>query len=295
MNKMNSATLSKALLLLMTMGWMCAPTSAQLSDYIPSFGAEEAPPQVRMGLHFLPNVAWMLPRDAHSMDGKPVFRFGFGFTTDIHFSETYSFGTGLNVFHNGGRLEYVDRVTGNPELALDDSTRFIAKHDRNYNNQWVELPLTFKLRTKEIGYMTYWGQFGLGLGLNIRSTACESIDYVYKEKIAEDGTAVWELLDEGVYDVVDIDILTDNEMNIMRAAMIVALGFEYNMSGSTSLIVGATFNNGLFNVINNRNHGPDLQQEHLETASGLIDLQNLQGYEVKAVDNAILLTCGFLF
>ena len=32
----------------------------------------------------------------------------------------------------------------------------------------MELPLTFKLRTKEIGYTTYFGKFGGGVGLNTR-------------------------------------------------------------------------------------------------------------------------------
>ncbi len=271
--------------------------SAQLTDYLPSFGEEEEPAKVRMGLHLMPSVAWMLPRDIQTVAGKPVVRFGFAFTADIHFSETYSFGSGLNVFHNGGRVEYIDRVTGDPNSHADDTTSFIVNRLRNFDNQWVEVPLTFKLRTKEIGYITYWGQFGLGLGLNIRSTARETINALYKEKLAEDGTAIWEVLDTDIHDVVDAEVLTDNEVNIMRAAMILGLGIEYNMSGSTSLLVGATFNNGLFNVISGRNHGADLAQEHLETVGEdrVIDLGNLTGYDISSIDNAVLLTVGFLF
>lgn len=287
----------KSALLLFALGWTALAANAQLTDYLPSLGVEDEPAKVRMGLYLMPGVAWMLPRDILTVPGKPVVRFGFGFTADIHFSETYSFGTGLNVFHSGGRIEYADRVTGDPNNIADDSTQFIVWNERNFDNQWVELPLTFKLRTKEIGYITYWGQFGLGLGLNIRSTARETINALYNEKLAEDGTSQWELLDTDIHDVVDAEILTDNEVAILRAAMILGVGIEYNMSGSTSLLVGATFNNGLFNIINGRNHGPDLPQEHLETVgeNHLVDTDNLTGYDIKAVDNAILLTVGFLF
>ena len=63
------------------------------------------------------------------------------------------------------------------------------------------------------------------------------------------------------------DVPVEDEVALMRAAMIVGLGIEYNLSGKTALLVGATFNNGLFNVANNRNFGPTLDEEHLTARS----------------------------
>ena len=71
-------------------------------------------PKFRMGLHLLPSVAWMDVRDAHSSSEGAVVRFGFGFTADIMFADNYAVGTGLNVFRNGGKVAYFDRVTGDP-------------------------------------------------------------------------------------------------------------------------------------------------------------------------------------
>ena len=57
-------------------------------------------------------------------------------------------------FARGAPFEYWEPTT--------DST--LSRVPRNFNNQYVELPLTFKLRTKEIGYTTYLRRFGGGLG-----------------------------------------------------------------------------------------------------------------------------------
>jgi hypothetical protein len=98
----------------------------------------------------------------------------------------------------------------------------------------------------------------------------------------------------GVVNVEDIPV--EDEAALLRAAMIVGLGLEYNLSGKTALLLGATFNNGLFNVASNRNFGPAQPEEHLETANdGSLDPAGLTGYDMKMVDNAILFSVGLLF
>ena len=112
----------------------------------------------RMGLALDPNVAWMNSRDfEHTTDGVRA-HFGYQFMADILFAETYAIGTGVHVFRTGSTVKYV-------EPTNDDT---LSRVTRNFNNQYVELPLTFKLRTKEIGYTTYFGKFGGGIGLNTR-------------------------------------------------------------------------------------------------------------------------------
>ena len=246
-----------------------------------------------MGLHLLPSIAWMDARDGYSQTDGSISRFGFGFTADVMFADNYAFGTGVNVFRNGGRVSYFDRIEGDPENLADDSTQFLVRRDRVMTQHWVELPLTFKFRTREIGYITYWGQFGLGLGLNLRTTADDQIDDLYREVNAVTGD--WtEASDIGVYPREDVSI--ENEAALMRAAMIVGLGVEYNLSGKTALLLGATFNNGLFNVVSNRNFGEGRNQAHLVPApDGSLDPALIEPYEVKMVDNAILLSCGLLF
>ena len=43
--------------------------------------------------------------------------------------------------------------------------------------KYLEIPLTLRLRTNEIGYITYWVQVGVGLGFNIKARATDEIDH----------------------------------------------------------------------------------------------------------------------
>ncbi len=252
-------------------------------------------PRFRMGLHLLPSISWLDARDAHTLTDGSIGRFGFGFTADIMFADNYAIGTGINVFRNGGKFTSFERVTGHPVDASNDSLEFIVQRDRKLTQHWVELPVTFKFRTREIGHITYWGQFGLGLGLNLRATADDHVSYLYRgAEVA--GVSSWiSEVEINPQDVTDVPV--EDEVALLRASMIVGLGIEYNLSGKTALLLGATFNNGLFNVANNRNFSSSLEREHLEplTVDGVLDGVSPEGYNRKMVDNAILLSCGLLF
>ena len=185
----------------------------------------------RMGLALDPNVAWMNTRDfEHSTDGVRA-HFGYQFMADILFAETYAIGTGLHVFRTGSAVEYWEPTT--------DST--LSRVARNFNNQYVELPLTFKLRTKEIGYTTYFGKFGGGIGLNTRREANET-RYVGFERLND----VWTPVEDPV--IPAEDQISGDYASLFRASMIVGLGFERRLAGTTALMVGLTYNNSLFST-----------------------------------------------
>ena len=253
-------------------------------------------PKFRMGLHLLPSIAWLDARDGSTVSDGSISRFGFGFTADIMFANNYAIGTGVNVFRNGGKLTTIERLTGDPLDPANDTTQFVVQRERTLTQHWVELPVSFKFRTREIGHITYWGQFGLGLGLNLRATADDRVQYRFRnDPLIITGNTWVEDLETGEIEYQDVPV--EDEVALMRAAMIVGLGIEYNLSGKTALLLGATFNNGLFNVANNRNFGPTLDEEHL-TALPVSDIAVplfSEGYDRKMVDNAILLSLGLLF
>ncbi len=253
-------------------------------------------PKFRMGLHLLPSIAWLDARDGSTVSDGSIGRFGFGFTADIMFADNYAIGTGVNVFRNGGKLTTIERLTGDPLDPANDTTQFVVQRERTLTQHWVELPVSFKFRTREIGHITYWGQFGLGLGLNLRATADDRVQYRFRnDPLITTGSTWVEDLETGEIEYQDVPV--EDQVALMRAAMIVGLGIEYNLSGKTALLLGATFNNGLFNVANNRNFGPTLDEEHL-TALPVSDTAvslSPEGYDRKMVDNAILLSLGLLF
>ncbi|MEY3009801.1 MAG: hypothetical protein RLZZ314_443 [Bacteroidota bacterium] len=263
MTKMNNDSFNKANGCLLA----CLFIGLQL----PMWGQAEG---FKMGLALDPNVAWMNSRDfEHTTEGLRA-HFGYQFMADILFTETYAFGTGLHVFRTGSQVNYLEQV--------NDST--VQRVQQDLNNQYVELPLTFKMRTKEIGYTTYYGKFGAGVGLNTRREADE-----VRTSAFERNEGVWATVNDPV--VPAPDAVANQEVSLFRASMIVGLGFERRIAGNTAIMVGLTFNNSLFST-----HGDqtvvrvDANGNPQGLNDGLILTERMQGQ-----DSFLALTVGLVF
>lgn len=210
-----------------------------------AFGAQAQETKYKIGFKVNPNVSWLKPADNSIINEGSKLRFGFGLNFDRMFTDNYAIGTGLNIFTTGGEVTYLKKFN-NPDTATQ-----IASINRNYRLQYAEIPLTLKLRTNEVGYFTFWGQFGLGLGVNISAKANEKVNYIYEidnDNIQVDNP-VWGALqtpDKRDYEETDKNVKDD--VQLFRTSLIMGLGGEYNLSGSTSLLFGLTFNNGFSNV-----------------------------------------------
>ncbi len=188
----------------------------------------------RMGLAITPNAAWMVSTDYDHMPGASKLNFGYEFIADVLFSENYALGLGVHIFHTGAEITY---LVMNPEDVSE-----VLDVDRTYSLQYVELPFTFKMRTKEIGYTTVFSKFGLGLGMNVKSLATEGAHLSWEfdgnewVSVSQNG---W-VINEGV----DID----SEVRLFRAALIVGGGIERNLTGSTDLTIGLNYNAAFSNI-----------------------------------------------
>ena len=188
----------------------------------------------RMGLAMTPNAAWMVSTDYDHRPGGAKLHFGYEFIADVLFSENYALGFGVHIFNTGSELTY---SVMNPQDFSE-----ILDVDRTYTLQYVEVPLTFKMRTKEIGYMKIYGKLGMGLGMNVKSLATEGRHLSWE--FDGDGwvpvtSTVWEI-NEGV----DID----SEVRLFRTALIVGGGVERNLTGSTALTIGLNYNSAFSNI-----------------------------------------------
>jgi len=177
----------------------------------------------RFGLKASPAIAWMRPETRGvEYDGVKV-GLSYGFISDISLGDFYAFSTGININMIGGKLTYPELV-GLQQVVLG----------RNYSLNYLEIPLTIKMHTQEIGYLTYYGRFGVGAGVNLRSKA--------KDSYTLGGDAV----------TIDRDDIK-GDTRLLRGSLIVGIGVEYSLGGRTALIGGLTFNNGFTNVLKGEN------------------------------------------
>ena len=248
---------------------------------------KEKLPVFRFGLKISPSVAWLGP-DKTKFNGLTVenggakIKFGYGLITEFRLSKNYSFLTGVEVNYVGGSINYKD--VNKVNYKINDSTAFFLK-SREYKQQYVTIPLALKLKTNEIGFMTYFGQIGVDLSFKVKGRANDDGTLFYLDSVA--GTYT---LPGAAHTASDVDIL--KQQSLFRIALNVGIGAEFNIAGNTSLLVAVNYNNGFTNFFYNKTKDENKLVDSNKSATATTPPQKL---EEKATSNYVALTVGVLF
>jgi Outer membrane protein beta-barrel domain len=246
----------------------------------------------RLGFKASPNLSWFNTDSPHITTGDKSFRFGYGLNFDIFFSENYAIGTGFNVNKTGGALTYFQEYTGGIDRdaignELTNMTQ-IGLIKRDVTLQYVQVPLTFKMKTPEIGYMTYWGQFGLGINYNSKALSTDEIVFqLYQDK----NTKEWEQSSREAESAEKVDM--KNDVNMFGANLIFAAGIEYNLAGKTSVLASISYHNGFTDALK----GQAVQMDNLTKGPSFentVDKASKK-FELSGRPNYLELNIGVLF
>lgn len=224
--------------------------------------------RVRFGFTASPSIAWLQPDGQYLEKDNSRLGFQFGIISDFMLADNnkYAFSSGVLVDNFGGSVLDSHYHDG------DTLVSSFGNVSTTYKFQYLTFPLSLKLKTNEIGYLTYHGQFGLDLGFNIK--ARRDIEGTYAgSSFAEE----------------DIDVIDD--IVPIRTALRVGVGAEYNISGTTNLMFGITWNNGLTNVIDLNEFAEDADGNPIFTENGQLQ----QGNKLKAVNNYLSLNLAVFF
>jgi hypothetical protein len=245
----------------------------------------------KIALHVDPNISWLKPDNNNITAGGSKLNFGYGISIDKMFTDNYSIATGLQILNAGGRLKYhredIAQETANNSMTYSS----VSEITRVYKLKYLEIPMSLRLRTNEIGYITYWVQVGFGLGFNIKARGDEEIDHksinigtVDSPDWTEAGLTVIDETGDNALENVDIN----KQVRLFRTALIAGGGIEYNLSGDVSLVAGVIFNNAFSNV---------LRGDGVALSSGEPDIKDgkPQVFDMKAISNALSLQVGVLF
>lgn len=177
--------------------------------------------QVRLGLTAHPTFGFLKVENGKG-NGLST-GFSYGLMSDFEFAENYSFATGLTVTTINGKGTILNYQPYHSVSATN------AEYDVKFKMQYLQIPLSVKLKTDEKDNMKWYGQFGLTTDFRIGA----------KQDV-----------DRGNTTLVD-DIKATDNTKFFRAGMIIGGGVEYRLSGKTSLLGGLTYNNGLTNMAKN--------------------------------------------
>lgn len=173
--------------------------------------------KIQGGLKGLSNINWIKSNESTFTNDGLRLGLGWGVFADYKLTKNYFLSASLDFLYSGINIQ-----------AQNSAYTQHIKYDLNY----VSLPITIKMKTNEIGHMKYFGQFGIDPGVNLKARA----DI---ETITSQSTVIVENQN------VKSDIFP------LRLALVVGLGTEYNIVGSTSLVGSITFNNGFVSVLKN--------------------------------------------
>lgn len=197
------------------------------------FGASHLAAQtdntVRLGIKLAPNLSWIRSDTKGLESDGTLIGYSFGLMTEFPFGTNgnYRFATGLFLNNVGGKSKQTTSTADTSGITtnlLNSSTVYL---------RYIELPLTMKLMTNEIGYMRYYGQLGFDMGVNIRAKSdAETVT-------TTSGTS---------RTTTESDIDVKESVNAFKAGLVIGGGLEFNFSGSTSAMAGITYHSGFTNL-----------------------------------------------
>jgi len=215
------------------------------------------------GLKAIPSISFLKSNVNDFKNTKPKANFGYGLIAEFNFAPNYGFFTGIEINDNGGNIDYLsDSIFYKPE---GDTNRFYI-NSRKFAIKYLNIPLLLKLKTNEIGFLKYYGQFGIDAGFRLKATANDNGQYVATS--ASDKT----------------NVNIEQDINLIRLALNIGMGAEYNLSGSTSMVFGLNYSNAFTNFL--RKESKDLYKVTNNTP----DLLKQNAY-----NSYVALTVGILF
>jgi hypothetical protein len=193
--------------------------------------------RITIGLHADPLISWF-GSDINKVSNegsRPGFNFGF--SINKYFGPNYSFSSGINLISAGGRLISNDVTIFKLDKYESETVTVSAGEAIVYKVQYLSVPLGLKLQTNQIGYMTFFSDFGLD------------------PKVVIGGKA----------DIPSLDLkgeTTTSELNIFNLSYHIIAGIEYSLGGSTAAVLGLGFENNFLDITKDNGDQPDDKTTH---------------------------------
>ncbi|HEY1038622.1 MAG TPA: outer membrane beta-barrel protein [Bacteroidia bacterium] len=233
---------------------------AAASLFIAKASLAQVDKNVRFGIRATPAINFMTPdNDKKVQKNGAVMKAGLGLVLEFKITDVASFQTGLEYTAAGFKAKYMGSDTAgylykddaiveatikgdsinSPNPYYGNGYSSMRLLDRKYNIGYLNVPLTFKLKTKDIGGMTYFGQIGGNLMVKLSTRSTDNV-----EKSTVNTTTM--VTTKSTEKIEKLDI--GKTMNLLTACASIGGGAEYNISGSTSLYASLHYQHHFMNA-----------------------------------------------
>ncbi len=239
----------------------------------------------RFGLKGNLSIDWLRPENKKKfVSNGSGLGYGWGAQLEYRLNKTASVVTGVGIQTAIGKLGFFEASSKdsvfyllnkdeefqefNTENLLDSTNTSFWLKDRKYKINYITIPIALKMKTKEIGYFTYYGTFGLNLGIKTKAIVEDNVE------IANASTT-------------NNDLDLNSGASFARTGIIIGFGAEYSIAGSTALFFDLTYNYFFSNALN----GDD---KYLGVKDYTVE-NGFKEVNQKAIPGSVALTVGILF
>ena len=181
----------------------------------------------RFGLKGASNFGWLSGTDKTIENDGTSVGFAYGLMGEYAINSTY----GLHAELLLSQINSKFNLTSEQSFVNDISNTKISSLNYKYTIQYLEIPISMKLNTKEIGNLVYYGNFGFSPGFALNARASITSGDIPQSIKDLDPTDYRVNDDEG--DDFTLDNF-DDKVFLFRFPLIIGGGVEYRMAGSTS-------------------------------------------------------------
>jgi opacity protein-like surface antigen len=267
----------------------------------------------RFGLKGGLSVDWLnVDNDKKFQAGGAGVGYHWGLQMEFRLNKTLSFVTGLSLTTNNLKINYTGATSADTVLYIlnkdeefvdfgaDTASIFSSMLTPTNNVYWlknrsikanyVNIPVALKMKTKEIGYFTYYGQFGANIGIR---TGAKTNDVTQELTFGVDSLVNTNdfygsntTINSGDVNLEKLDVTS--AIQPVRLGLRIGGGAEYNFSGTTSMYFEVNYNHYFTNA---------LRKESKETYLNALDYVDkaFENVGAKVIPGSVSLTVGVLF
>ena len=172
--------------------------------------------------------------------------YSYGIMGDYNFTKNYAFSSEFLITEINANLKFANPMKESTDINGDSVFNTFSSASIDYKIKFIQIPLSIKFKTKEIGLITYWAQFGFAPSFLANAKA----NYVGVTPSDEYAKLAVNDSDNDKYHLVDSkdDAVFNDKVFFIRMPLIVGAGIEYNLAGNTSLYTGLRIDNGFTNT-----------------------------------------------
>jgi len=229
-----------------------------------NFASAQESKSFSFGFKVSPNFAWVKVQEGPMTNNGLGLGFTYGVTADFMLlkNQNYWLSTELDVTSLPSKVQYTRELM----RTSMNSTATFGSVNFNYSNQYLQIPVSIKFKTDDLGGLKYYMQFGLGLSVamntKVETDANQDFNGIAGLTTYDPNNSA-----NGKYDFYgggNPELSFIDDINNFRGSMIIGAGVEYHLSGNMNMVAGLKFDNGFTDIfgdarVNARNNFLSLQ------------------------------------